>query len=777
MVATIFRSSASLLVVAGAMTTLPRPGTAQASWTLQSPLPTGSDIRGVDMVNATEGWAVGTAGEILHTSDAGATWIRQPTGVDDPFNAVCFLDASRGWAAGNRFARTTDGGRTWEVGSVSGTVYGIDFVDPQRGFAVGNGAVAYRTTNGGATWSVVPTGGSSTLKDVDFVDPSTGWAVGGGGQILRSIDGGLTWTPQASTTNAWLDGVCFVGPTEGFVVGWGQLLHTTNGGSTWSLVSDTPGVDLVDVTFLDSLNGWAVGGTQRILRTTNGGISWALQALGDTGSLESISMADPFRGVAVGSRGHVFTTDDGGVSWVSRRIGSVSGTHEFDIVDPQLVWAANDGEVLVTRDGGASWGMLDRTLFQNFPDGIDFFDASRGWMLNAGAITHRTTDGGATWALSDVTAENGIQLEAIAVVDAQTVVVVGGETVFRHSRIYRSTDGGVTWSARQHPEVNWTYYAIDFPDASTGYAVGNFGGISKTTDGGATWFTVRGSSPVQLLEVSFADAMNGWAVGPVGYVVHTADGGATWDEQDLPGSAGSSNVSSVSALSATTAWVSGTNRMIARTIDGGGTWVAEDTSAFPGQGSFPAIAFLDANTGWAGYSTGYPFGRIYRRGVEGVDAQPLCFGDGTRAACPCGNAGSAGRGCENSAGTGGALLLATGTTNPDTVVLRASEELPSSLTIFLQGNQSIAPLAFGDGLRCAGGVLKRLFVKSASGGAATAPGLGDPSITARSASLGDPIAPGTSRWYQAYYRDANPGFCPSPQGSTFNAGNGLRIDW
>ena len=85
--------------------------------------------------------------------------------------------------------------------------------------------------------------------------------------------------------------------------------------------------------------------------------------------------------------------------------------------------------------------------------------------------------------------------------------------------------------------------------------------------------------------------------------------------------------------------------------------------------------------------------------------------------------------------------------------------------------------SYGDGLRCVGGALKRLYSRSASGGAAQAPQGGDPSITARSAALGDPIAPGSSRYYMTYYRDANPGFCPNPPGNTFNASNSLSILW
>jgi hypothetical protein len=155
---------------------------------------------------------------------------------------------------------------------------------------------------------------------------------------------------------------------------------------------------------------------------------------------------------------------------------------------------------------------------------------------------------------------------------------------------------------------------------------------------------------------------------------------------------------------------------------------------------------------------------------------PYCFGDGTGAACPCGNSGAPGHGCANSIGAS-AVAVAFGTTSPDTVVLSATGELPTALTIFLQGNASIAPAPYGDGLRCVGGALKRLYSRSASGGAAQAPQGGDPSITARSAALGDPIAPGSSRYYMTYYRDANPGFCPNPPGNTFNASNSLSILW
>jgi hypothetical protein len=85
---------------------------------------------------------------------------------------------------------------------------------------------------------------------------------------------------------------------------------------------------------------------------------------------------------------------------------------------------------------------------------------------------------------------------------------------------------------------------------------------------------------------------------------------------------------------------------------------------------------------------------------------------------------------------------------------------------------------YGQGVRCVGGTLKRLFTKQASGGSITAPnfGAGDPSVSARSLAKGNVIQPGQSRLYLVYYRDPVVlGGCPST--STFNVTQTGRVDW
>jgi len=153
---------------------------------------------------------------------------------------------------------------------------------------------------------------------------------------------------------------------------------------------------------------------------------------------------------------------------------------------------------------------------------------------------------------------------------------------------------------------------------------------------------------------------------------------------------------------------------------------------------------------------------------------PVCFGDGTGAACPCGNTSPSGSaaGCRNSLGVG-ARLVAQGTASlaQDTLLL-VGDGMPNSSALYFQGSALLGAggigQSFGDGLRCAGGLVVRLRTVTNAGGGSVHPGPSDPPVSVRGAIA----APGT-RWYQVWYRNAA-GFCTP---STFNLSNAVRIDW
>ena len=148
--------------------------------------------------------------------------------------------------------------------------------------------------------------------------------------------------------------------------------------------------------------------------------------------------------------------------------------------------------------------------------------------------------------------------------------------------------------------------------------------------------------------------------------------------------------------------------------------------------------------------------------------------------CPCSNPPSGpGSGCDNSFMTGGAMLSAAGMTYlaMDQLVLSTSGELPKAVSVFMQADTLVGNgVVFGQGVRCAGGTLKRLYTKSAFFGSVGAPEPGDPSVSARSAMLGDVIHGGQDRWYFVYYRDpVIPGGCSAASG--FNSTQALQVTW
>ena len=172
------------------------------------------------------------------------------------------------------------------------------------------------------------------------------------------------------------------------------------------------------------------------------------------------------------------------------------------------------------------------------------------------------------------------------------------------------------------------------------------------------------------------------------------------------------------------------------------------------------------------WKTGVPASLTAAGDVPGASAfSAFCLGDGTGTACPCGNNGTAGRGCANSSFAAGALLAGSGTASvtADTAVLTASS-MTGATCVFFQGTAQQAPVVVDDGLGCVTGTVIRLGTKSVAANASSFPQVGDPLISVRGALPGA----GGTRYYQCFYRNAVAAFCPP---ATSNRTNGVVITW
>ena len=137
------------------------------------------------------GLLVGAGATIVQTSDAGASW--HPGFVRDAentrFTSASFVGASFGWAVGNagQIFATRDAGRTWfaQRSNVEVDLQDVKFISPAEGWAVGADGLVLHTTDGGARWFAESSNTSHLLNRLFFIDRDRGWAVGFGGTILK----------------------------------------------------------------------------------------------------------------------------------------------------------------------------------------------------------------------------------------------------------------------------------------------------------------------------------------------------------------------------------------------------------------------------------------------------------------------------------------------------------------------------------------------------------------------------------------------------------------
>lgn len=159
----------------------------------------------------------------------------------------------------------------------------------------------------------------------------------------------------------------------------------------------------------------------------------------------------------------------------------------------------------------------------------------------------------------------------------------------------------------------------------------------------------------------------------------------------------------------------------------------------------------------------------------------FCFGDpGSGIPCPCGNDNDGsvpGSGCDNGAFASGAHLTRSGVARvgTDMLVLHTSGLEPNNAGLYFQAEHQISGgdgSWWGDGLRCAGGNLRRLGVRfSDSSGYSDTSGLPLP-ISVRAGN----VMPGDVKHYQFWFRtQQNP---PCGVGvNDFNTSNGISVIW
>jgi photosystem II stability/assembly factor-like uncharacterized protein len=158
-------------------------------------------LNAVTFTSPTDGWIAGEFATLLRTSDGGETWVGQRTINGAPNDLYLFnlSAAPNGPAAAVGLAGSvlvsSDAGAAWDLRAVDTTagLFGIAWNDG-HGVAAGDRGVLFVSTDGGLSWKEAKRPKLfNWLADVAFASPTEAIVVGERGIVLRSEDGGESW--------------------------------------------------------------------------------------------------------------------------------------------------------------------------------------------------------------------------------------------------------------------------------------------------------------------------------------------------------------------------------------------------------------------------------------------------------------------------------------------------------------------------------------------------------------------------------------------------------
>jgi photosystem II stability/assembly factor-like uncharacterized protein len=512
----------------------------------------------VDPNNSTIVYAASSLG-FIRSTDSGVTWARMQGGLPNSGNVVIWdavIDSRTNpstlyvMARNNGIYKSTNGGTSWvaqTTGLPAGTVFanrGRMAIAPSNRdvlyIVLGNGSGltfsgsfngAYYTTDGGTNWASMAAhntdvGGGQAWYDLNIiVDPlddnkvfiagidlwvatnARGTSVTGNFHNVTNSYGG---TANTHPDTHGLDfGACTVAPCRLYIGNDGGVFYsddpgTVSGVATWVNLND--GLAISEFTGGDigpnyATTAQAFGGTQdngslRLDNTSNG--NWSMRRGGD-GGFAVINWQTPTTIFTQTQNGNIYRSTNGG------------NTFSF-LTNPSssLFYAP------ITMDRTTSthlaWG------------GVNF--------------VYETTNNGTNWYASNNASLAG-NVSSLAIAPSNSAVIYAGTT---NGKVCKTTSGNTgtssTYTCVTVASGQWmTSLWVDLTDPNTVYVTGgifyagNAGYLYKSTNGGTSWTSIRGTLPnIPIQSVVGYQSQTGrvLVVGNDAGVYYTADEGTTW---------------------------------------------------------------------------------------------------------------------------------------------------------------------------------------------------------------------------------------------------------
>jgi len=530
--------------------------------------------------------------------------------------------------------KSLNGGSTWSAtgpmnnGHIARLV--IDPANPKIIYCAGFGDMAvgglYKSINGGTSWKLIHPGDATDV----VLDPSSPNVLyegcrndAAGGLVYKSADGGTNWTklagglPAAATPYRVMLSLCAASPLTVYAKVDQTVYKSTDGGMSWMNLSNHGGTTYgywCNYVAVDPTNATIVfaAGTS-LEKSSNGGTTWNWSY--GSGDAEKTALHadqhalvfDPANHLKLyaANDGGVYRSTDGGATWKKVSNG-LFVTQFYDVGLSPLVWTMHGGGVqdqgTNVTTGGLTWNKL-----YGADGGFLVFHAADPYKMIGewqGNNVIRSVDGGATWSV----ATTGLTGSG-PWVGAITADEKNPDTVFTgRQEVFRSTNWALNW-VPSSPAVGGSVSAIAIApsDSMVVYAGTSSGKIWKSSNGGATiggWVDV---THAPLPNRYMADIAVGWTnpdivvvtfsgfesstPGTPGHVFRSTNGGATWIDISGPSAAPTSlpdipaNAVALDAVNSNNIYV-GTDLGMFISTAGGGTWMVYEAG-------FPHVAVTD----------------------------------------------------------------------------------------------------------------------------------------------------------------------------------------
>lgn len=365
------------------------------TWTRQeSPRFPVRHIFAVHAVSPEIAWAVGDWGARYVTHDGGKTWEDASLLVSEDHPAFKYLDDEQ-------LEIFRSGGKVYDDTYLND----VFFLDEQNGWIAAEYGLIYRTSDGGETWEKGSIIGKDSFPDVEFPKsdaevPREQWSALftaaeqlNDKQHLRvRLEGFLTAEELRAHDGETRLADDRAGSVRDFLEGEGvsqDRIRIEN-----ETPFDTESVDMAEFTASK-----IAGRGHVVIRVI------------ETPFLFDVKFTDPDNGVIAGLGGVILQTADGGRTWEYRESDSRQALFGIGVGEQAVNAVGERGLHRVSTDGGVTWSRGE----QNFQDEFEIFgfmrdivfgSPSTGWIVGDDGLVLRSTDGGLTWAFIDVRKRN-----------------------------------------------------------------------------------------------------------------------------------------------------------------------------------------------------------------------------------------------------------------------------------------------------------------------------------------------------------------------------------